>query len=525
MVSGCNANWDKTRCIPLGKAKHDLQLLSLLSGKYGKDFVSNEFTALGVNFDNSRSLQDISDSNFLEKLNKAKLRAEYWKSRDLTIYGRVTIIKSILLAQFVYVIIPLLRPSGRILNEITTFVFNFLWGSKRDKLKRDLVTQKREKGGLAMFYPCDFILGLKLKILQKIGDINFSHSWKDIVLSQVKFPEHPGICFENSLISPTFTFTHQLINCYIEWKQTASKNLNACINHCVWGNSSITDIGSKLWNLKLIDNNINYLTEFVNKEGEVMSYKEFCCTSLLGNRHIITNREYVDLKMAIRRFSNSNVPHRNLNNINSNLSLKFFINHTASQLKGYKIRDVMSKNISFDKILPLDTWRTAMGLEKSDIDWPHIFKNLYSGFTRNYKLIQFQYKLLLRISTCRYMRHKMKIDTTSPVCFHCNLELETLDHIFLKCPKTTIIYEFIESCIKVRIQENYIDTHKTYYVTCSHENPIINYLWAASKYYISSKFQKQKCLSAIGLKNYILAILHGESEAHQQAIKLALDSN
>ena len=95
LISGCKANLEKTKCIPLGKTKQDTNLLDYLSDKYGNDFVSNDFTALGVNFDNSRSLQEISDSNFVEKYNKAKSRINFWKSRDLTIYGRVTILKAI----------------------------------------------------------------------------------------------------------------------------------------------------------------------------------------------------------------------------------------------------------------------------------------------------------------------------------------------------------------------------------------------------------------------------------------------
>ena len=84
-----------------------------------------------------------------------------------------------------------------------------------------------------------------------------------------------------------------------------------------------------------------------------MSYKEFCLHALDRNRNIITNREYVDIKMTIHRFSNSNVPHRNLSNINSNISLKFYIDHTSSQLKGYRIRDIINKKNSFDDILSL----------------------------------------------------------------------------------------------------------------------------------------------------------------------------
>ena len=46
------------------------------------------------------------------------------------------------------------------------------------------------------------------------------------------------------------------------------------------------------------------------------------------------------------------------------------------------------------------------------------------------------HKLIMRISTCRYMRYKMQIDRESPNCSLCNGPLESLPHIYLHCPVT-----------------------------------------------------------------------------------------
>ena len=237
----------------------------------------------------------------------------------------------------------MLRPSNKIISDTTKLMFNFLWGVKRDKIKRDIVVQKRENGGLKMIYPKDFFQSMKLKLIEKIGDINFEHKWKDIILNQVKLPEHPGICFENGLVETKYSFTHDLIRCYNEWKEASAKLKNKCINHCIWFNSSIKDIGSKLWVPNLINNNINYLSEFLKKDGEVMSYEEFCTETLDRCWHIITKREYVDIKMAIHRFSSNNIPQRNLNNIELKLNLSFFTELVPRKLKATVIRDATSK--------------------------------------------------------------------------------------------------------------------------------------------------------------------------------------
>ena len=124
LVSGCKSNMDKTFCIPLGAAKHNTNLLSHIRNFHGETSINSSFTALGIDFDNSSSLQEISDFNFSNKFNKSKSRAKFWKSRDLALFGRVTIIKSTMciyyiataMAQFVYIATAMPRPSNKIID-------------------------------------------------------------------------------------------------------------------------------------------------------------------------------------------------------------------------------------------------------------------------------------------------------------------------------------------------------------------------------------------------------------------------
>merc|ERR1712240_953787 len=103
-------------------------------------------------------------------------------------------------------------------------------------------------------------------------------------------------------------------------------------------------------------------------------------------------------------------------------------------------------------------------LNKSYVDWTQVLENNFKGITNNYKLIQFQYKLLMRISTCKYMRHKMKIVMDDGLCIHCKTELETLEHIFLKCPHTLLFINKLQKFIKDNIDVTYkhIEIEKWY---------------------------------------------------------------
>ena len=86
--SGCRANIDKTKCIPLGATKYDTELLQDLTNSHGANFIANSFTALGINFDNTSSVKEICEQNYANKLKKADSWVKTWSKRNLTIIGK-----------------------------------------------------------------------------------------------------------------------------------------------------------------------------------------------------------------------------------------------------------------------------------------------------------------------------------------------------------------------------------------------------------------------------------------------------
>ena len=102
-------------------------------------------------------------------------------------------------------------------------------------------------------------------------------------------------------------------------------------------------LGSQLWVTSLINVNVYYLSEFVNDTGEV---------SLTASPRywlIVTNRQYVDVKMAIRSFGDPQTPTRNLANIDTNFCTDIF----HSNIKAGKIRAVCRRKTVLEELLPL----------------------------------------------------------------------------------------------------------------------------------------------------------------------------
>ena len=67
-----------------------------------------------------------------------------WRARDLTVFGRVLIIKSLGLSKSIHSISNIEVPDG-IAGEVRK-LFNFIWKNKKDRIKRTTLYQDLEKG-------------------------------------------------------------------------------------------------------------------------------------------------------------------------------------------------------------------------------------------------------------------------------------------------------------------------------------------------------------------------------------------
>ena len=137
---------------------------------------------------------------------------------------------------------------------------------------------------------------------------------------------------------------------------------------------------------------------------------------------------------ALRALNCPNTYTKNVNYIELDSCLSFSNKHT--KLRSKVLRDKISSVEDPKSLAPMRKWGRELDHTHS-VDWISVFSNLFFSLTNHFKLIQFHYKLWHRISTCRFMRHKMRIDLDSPRCSLCNGDIETLEHIiFLNCYHT-----------------------------------------------------------------------------------------
>ena len=139
--SGLKINTDKTEVIPLYIDVSKYNSLGVI-------WKPGNFKMLGVWF--SPDEQEMSRLNLNEKIEKMKQIMNIWTGRNLTIFGRVMILKTMILSQIIN-ICSAVYVSNSFIQQVDELFFEFLWGKgKRAKVKRDVVTNNKQLGGLKM---------------------------------------------------------------------------------------------------------------------------------------------------------------------------------------------------------------------------------------------------------------------------------------------------------------------------------------------------------------------------------------
>ena len=89
-----------------------------------------------------------------------------WKHRRLTLMGKIQLIKSLAASKATYILAPL-ATNHKIIKEINDIFYSFLWNNKGDKIKRSVMINNHESGGLKMIAISLFNISLKTTWIKK----------------------------------------------------------------------------------------------------------------------------------------------------------------------------------------------------------------------------------------------------------------------------------------------------------------------------------------------------------------------
>ena len=89
------------------------------------------------------------EANYADRLAKVSKCLGSWEYRRLSLLGKITVLKSLIVSKLVYILSPL-PTNCHVLKEMSKSFFHFLWSGKGDKIKRNVMIGDYSDGGLKM---------------------------------------------------------------------------------------------------------------------------------------------------------------------------------------------------------------------------------------------------------------------------------------------------------------------------------------------------------------------------------------
>ena len=159
-MSGLKVNYEKTKALWIGAYRHNDKIQVK-----DKDIEwPDRIKALGVWF--TLDVERSQLLNYKERSEKVSKIINDWSHRRLTLIGKITVIKSLLASQLVYILSPLPTNSNYV-ESIQKELFAFLWDGKNDKIKRSEIINNYAEGGSKMLDLKTFTRSLKFTWIQR----------------------------------------------------------------------------------------------------------------------------------------------------------------------------------------------------------------------------------------------------------------------------------------------------------------------------------------------------------------------
>ena len=112
-----------------------------------QQFSEEPIYALGVHFSYDEQLA--AKRNLFDRLDPVRRILNIWSSRDISIYGRINVVKTTAISKLTFVC-SMLNTPDKFANEVKKLIFDYVWKHKTPKVKKSTLIKSKEKGGLDM---------------------------------------------------------------------------------------------------------------------------------------------------------------------------------------------------------------------------------------------------------------------------------------------------------------------------------------------------------------------------------------
>lgn len=474
-ASGLKVNASKTRAVWIGSQKYSGETFN---HRLKLDWTQNDFDILGIKF--SCNLDTLLEINYNEKIKEIKKEIKQWSRRILTPLGRITILKTLLIAKLNHLFIALPNPSNDTIIRLNRMFFNFIWQSPTDRIKREVLCQDYFNGGLKMVELNSYINALKIGWIRRLITTNSKYKILfETNYTHIKELMNRGVTYiEEIKRRCTNKFWWDVLEA---WKKFIThlvpKSASDIMGTCIWNNKNIKINNTTVFYRRWYDKNIHFIRDLIDENGQLLTYEKFQTKydirinflQFIGIRTSIeTYLRRIQIPVATETLFNCHWP--------------FNVKLIMKSPKGSKdIYTVLNSKITVPTSQP--KWDQAF--ENTHLNWKQIY-SIPAKCCQNTKMHWFQYRIIHRIIATNDLLMKMNIRQGN-LCTFCNLEQEKIEHLFWHCNVVNEFWDIINQWIfeKTNHMIN-IDKHRAIFGipnTLRAMQPI-NYILILTRYYI-----------------------------------------
>ena len=432
-LSGLKINRDKTKVLRLG-------LCQCFEFNFSFGEIVDFVKVLGVFF--SLDVHVKENMNYKEILSKIKSLLNFWKQRDLTLMGKIQLLKVHIYSKVIYR--ASLTPVPRwVYDSLDKLAFDFIWKGKKDKINRNTMFLGYKQGGLKMLnFPAQMksqrIMWVK-KLLNKDEDMKWKHYFNFVtrhIGGEFIFSCDylPGLL---KVTAPQFYM--DILEEWVNTRHVRSISNNQSIGDVViFNNKLIRYKGNCIYDKKLHEKGVYKLKHILGNDGKLKSDRYFAELGLETTDIDRLKHFYECIPLGWKRNFRKEE--------NNNSETDFILGGTITNISNLKSKQIYLQLIKKEKSEPLVFERIERNYGFSCKEIENIFLRL-RHCTLNSRLREFQFKLIHGIIYTNHHLFRFGL-VSSDLCSFCEKEEETYKHLFYSCEYAQLIWESCTRFVK-----------------------------------------------------------------------------
>ena len=266
-VSGLKINKEKTEAIWLGPGKPPFTLPHKIK------WSNKPIKILGIYF--SCDYEEMIDINYSNKIKAIQRMIFMWQQRDLSLTGKVLIIKALAMSQILYLANLLPFPDDKI-KQVEDILYGFIWNGKTHKVKKKIFIQSYEDGGYKMPDIRSVIHAQKLKWV-KLYLNNHDCLWR-VTMEELIGVENLNIFLRSNFcikdLSNTSFFYKEMLKSLYHATQPGIANLNNDIhNQFLYYNTNIKINNNIFFSKDLFNIGLWQVCDLYDKQNNIIPFE------------------------------------------------------------------------------------------------------------------------------------------------------------------------------------------------------------------------------------------------------------